>query len=82
MMKILTTPEQEEMYRAEKEKEYESLMKGKITIRFLQHSAHWFIFSGNTRPSIPAFESPDEAELWLKEIHGIEINKASSNENK
>jgi hypothetical protein len=72
-MKILTTPEQEAIYKAEKEKEYASLMKGKITIRFLKHSAYWFIYSGNTRPCIQAFESTDEAEEWLKDRHGIKI---------
>jgi hypothetical protein len=73
-MKILTTPEQEAGYKAEKDREYASLMKGKITIRFLKHSAYWFIYSGNTRPSIQAFESTDEAEDWLRERHGIELN--------
>ncbi len=74
-MKILTTPEQETMYKEEKEKEFASLMKGKITVRFLKHSAYWFIYSGNTRPSIQAFESVNEAERWLEENHGIKLNK-------
>ncbi len=51
------------------------LQRGKITIRWLQHSAAFFIFSGNTRPYIQGFTNPDEAEEYLQNKHNIYLEK-------
>jgi hypothetical protein len=57
-----------------KSKQRTELLRGKLTVRWLQSTASYHIFSGNRRPSgIEGFIHEDEAAEWLNETHGITL---------